>query len=75
MKIRFIEYNGDMYVVVGFAYEVRFDPPECYVAVPLRDTVMRSVLLGLDTITIPFCDAVEVSDINRVKALLVLYGK
>lgn len=74
MKVRFIEYDGEIMVVVGIAYDTKFDPPECYVAVPLKDSIVRS-LFNLHTVTIPFDWAVEVSDKTRIKTLLVLYGR
>jgi hypothetical protein len=74
MKLRFIEYDKEIMVVVGFSYIQRYDPPECYVAVPLADTLVQS-LFQMHTINVPFIEAKEITDPNRIKALVVLYGR
>lgn len=75
MEIRFIEYDDETLVVIGMAYETRYDPPECYVAVPLKDSITRTALFSLNSITIPFTRAIEITDPKRLKALRILYGK
>ena len=59
-------------VVVGFTYRIEHDPPECYVAVFLEDTVIRSVLL-MQTVVVPFAHAEEITDKKTIKAISVLY--
>lgn len=76
MKIRFIEYSGDVYVVVGVTYDTKFQYPECYVAAPLDDvnsSIFRAVL-STDTLNIPFAEAIEITNKNRLISLMVLYG-
>ena len=74
MKLRFIEYQGDIMVVVGITYIAAYDPPECYVAVYIQDTIISSVLLDRG-INVPFSEAVEITDPKRLAALWVLYGR
>ncbi len=77
MKIRFIEYHNDIYVVIGITYDSRHNYPECFVATPLKDlnpSIFRSIL-QLYTLNIPFVDAKEITDKNRLISLMVLYGR
>lgn len=76
MLLRFIEFSGDIYLVVGITYEMRFDPPECFVAVPLtkaNQSITRALIENF-SVKIPLAYAMEITDKNRLQALLVLYG-
>jgi hypothetical protein len=61
-------------IVVGFSYNTRYDPPECFVTVPLKDAITRS-LLEIQEIEVPISDAVEITDPEVVRTILLLYGK
>lgn len=76
MKMRFIEYEGDIYVVIGITYDSTKAYPECFVAVPLKDAEKSPTraMLSLYTLTIPFIEAKEICDKNRLISLMVLYG-
>lgn len=76
MKMRFIEYEDDIYVVIGITYDASRAYPECFVAVPLKDAERSATraMLSLHTLTIPFVEAKEISDKNRLISLMVLYG-
>jgi hypothetical protein len=76
MKLRFIEYKSDIYVVIGITYDSRYLYPECFVAVPLDDvnpSIFRAIL-DLSTINIPFVEAKEITSKNKLISLMVLYG-
>lgn len=76
MNLRFIEYRGDIYVVIGITYDCRYRNPECFTAVPI-DNFNKSVFkaaLSLYTLNIPFAEAIEITDKNRLLSLMVLYG-
>lgn len=78
MDLRFIEFMGEIYVVVGHTYEVRFDPPECFVAVPLslhRSRTITRDVLDNDSIKIPLCYAKEITDKQRIITLMLLYER
>lgn len=76
MKIRFIEYQNDIYVVIGITYDSKLTYPECFVAVPLTEArkSIYKCALSLHTLNIPFVEAEEVTDKNRLISLMVLYG-
>lgn len=76
MLLRFIEFSGDIYLVVGVTYEMRFDPPECFVAVPITKatTNITRALIENYSVKIPLAYAMEITDKKRLNALLVLYG-
>lgn len=59
-------------VVVGFTYKMTYDPPECYVAIPLKDTVIRSIIT-MQTIVVPMAWVEEIADMRTIKAIMVLY--
>lgn len=76
MKIRFIEFEGDIYVVVGITYDTNSIYPECFTAVPLSsyNYSIFKAMLQIDTINIPIDEAIEITDKNQILTLLVLYG-
>jgi len=76
MLLRFIEFQGDIYLVVGLTYEHRFDPPECYVAVHItkaKSNITRALIENY-SVKIPLAYAMEITDKKRLRALMVLYG-
>ena len=76
MKLRFIEYCGDIYIVLCITYDTKHHCPECFVAIPISDkqsSLVRTAL-QLQTLNIPFTDAKEITDKNRLISLMVLYG-
>jgi hypothetical protein len=75
MVYRLIEWNGLLYIVVGIGFDHTQDPPDVFYAVPLEDTLFSSVLLNIDFIRIPFSEALEITDQNRIRAIWILYGK
>jgi hypothetical protein len=72
-KVRFVKYRNEIYVVKGFAYDTRFDPPECYVVVPLKYNVFRS-FLNVNYEYLPFYAADEIVDQKTIQVLMNLYG-
>lgn len=76
MELRFIEFMGDIYVVVGHTYERRYDPPDAFVAVPLslcRNRTITRDLIERDSVTIPMAYAEEITERNRILTLMLLY--
>jgi hypothetical protein len=74
MKHRFIEWRGSIFIVVGLGY-TNCDPPDCYYAVPLTSSIVKSTLNSLQTIRIPFSEAKEITDRKRINAIWILYGE
>lgn len=76
MHLRFIDFSGDIYVVVGHTFEKRYDPPECFVAIPLSLCKNKSItrdLIERDSVTIPIAYAEEITDKNRLITLILLF--
>ena len=76
MKLRFIEFDEEIYVVVGHSYENHYDPPECFVAIPLSLCRNRSItrdLLDKDSVVIPISYAQEITDKDRIMILMLLF--
>lgn len=74
MKLRLIKFRDVIYVVLGIGYESKFDPPETYYAVPLKESIYRDIILSTLVEKIPVSQAIEITDKNKVKAILVLFG-
>jgi len=74
VKIRLIKFRDVLYIVIGIGYESKFDPPETYYAVPLKESIYRDLILANIVEKIPVSQAIEITDKNKVKALLVLFG-
>lgn len=74
MKIRLIKFRDVLYVVIGIGYESKFDPPETYYAVPLKESIYRDLILANIVEKIPVSQAIEITDKNKVKTLLILFG-
>lgn len=76
MKFRFIEYQGDLYLVVGITYDNTKEYPDCFVITPIDKTttkLTRTALIG-NTLTIPIAYVKEITDKNKLLTLMVLYG-
>jgi hypothetical protein len=74
MTYRLIEWHGEIYVVLGISYDTKYDPPDVFYAVPVQETLIRSIML--QTIrTIPFSEATEITDEARIRAIWILYGR
>lgn len=81
MKLRFIEFNNEIYIVVGIGYNNSYPNPEgttklSFVAVPLLPghRNIYTALLEAYSVTIPFEEATEITDKKRISSLMVLYG-
>lgn len=76
MKIRFIEYQNDIYIVLGITYDSRFTYPDCFVVVPLdkHNPSIFKTIFDSHTLLVPFIEAKEITDKNRIISLMVLYG-
>lgn len=74
MKVRLVEWQEDIYLVLGIGYDQLADPPDVYLAIPLKDTIIRSLLINPDLIKIPFSEAVEITDEKKVKTIFILFG-
>jgi hypothetical protein len=77
MKLRFVEYAGSVYIVVGMGYGL-FDSIESHVlffdVVPINEyKLIRSALYPM-SMKVPFSEAIEITDKKRLLALKVLYG-
>jgi hypothetical protein len=76
MKLTFIEYKGNIYIVVGIGYcSGNPKSPEFFEVVPLVDHNLIKSSFGLSTLHVPFSEAIEITDKNRLIALMVLYGR
>lgn len=73
-KVRFVKYSQEIYVIKGFTYDTRFDPPECYVVVPLRYSLFKSYL-SVSYEYLPFYAADEIVDQKTIETLMSLYGE
>ena len=74
MKLRLIKFQDTIFIVIGIGYESKFDPPETYYAVPLQESIYRDLIMAHLVVKIPMSQAIEITDKNKVKALLVLFG-
>lgn len=74
MKIRLIKFHDTIFIVIGIGYEAKFDPPETYYAVPLESSIYKDLIYSNFITKIPVSQAIEITDINKIKALLVLFG-
>ena len=74
MKYRLIEWNSQIYIVLGIGYNKVYDPPEVFCVVPLDKDFIRSTIMTLDLIEIPFYEAVEITDKTKIRTIWILYG-
>ena len=76
MKLTFIEYKGDIFIVVGIGYfSGNPNSPEFFEVVPLVDHSLIRSSLQRSVMYVPFSEAIEITDKNRLIALKVLYGE
>lgn len=73
MNIRLVEWHSAIYIVIGIGYESFSDPPDVYHAIPLTNSIMKDIILNRNVISIPLSEAIEITDKNRVNAILVLF--
>lgn len=76
MEYRFIEWNGELYIVVGIGYDTRIDPPDVFHAVPIQNnqSLFKTVIEYPGLVKIPFSEAVEITDKKRIFAIWTLFG-
>jgi hypothetical protein len=73
MKLKFIEYNDSIYVVIGYTYDQTKEHPDCFVVVPLHKSIYTSLVIGT-TLNIPIVHANEITEKKKLLTILVLYG-
>jgi hypothetical protein len=61
--------------VIGIGQDTKFDPPDVYYCILLENSLIADVLRAIDTVIIPFSEAIEITDKNRVKAINILFGR
>lgn len=74
MRYRFIEYEGNIYVVVGIGYGPDGIDPYYFMGSLLNRSGIISASLEPHTIAIPFDEAIEITSKIRLLALRILYG-
>lgn len=75
MDFRFVEWRGELYIVLGIGYDSRIDPPDVFTAVPFDGrSLYRSILNMPGIVKIPFTEAVEITDEKRLRAIWILFG-
>lgn len=74
MDLRFLEYYGEIYVVVGMGYDCSIDPPDVFYCLKLEDSIIRTVISYQNVVKLPISEVIEITDINRIKTLWILYG-
>lgn len=75
MDYRFVEWRGEIYIVLGIGYDTQIDPPDVFHCVPLEShSVIRSLLEFPGIVKIPFTEAIEITDKKRIYAIWVLFG-
>ncbi len=76
MDYRFVEWRGEIYIVLGIGYDTRIDPPDVFHAVPLENrSIISSLLHNPGIVKIPFTEAIEITDKNRIFAIWTLFGR
>lgn len=76
MKLRFIEYDSSIYIVIGLTYDTTKDYPDCFVAIPLdkhHKNIYSTLIIG-NSVNIPITYANEITDKKKLLMILVLYG-
>ena len=76
MKFRFVEYESNIYVVVGIGYNQLNECPEHFVCIPLDKNNLNlfKTSLQIQTVDIPLDKAIEITSKNKLLTLMVLYG-
>lgn len=75
MELRFIEWRGEIYIVLGIGYDRSCDPPDVFHCVPLENrSIIRTVITAPALIKIPIAEAVEITEEKRLFAIWTLYG-
>lgn len=75
MEFRFVEWRGELYIVLGIGYDSRIDPPDVFTAVPFDGRgLYQSVLDAPGIVKIPFTEAIEITDEKRLRAIWILFG-
>lgn len=76
MKLRFIQFQEEIFVVVGHTYNRNFNPPDCYIAVHVSLCKGRTItrdLITNDSVVIPCAYSDEIIDKNTITILNLLY--
>ena len=73
MKLKFIEYENSIFVVIGYTYDVTKDSPDCFVAIPLHKSIYTTMVIG-NSLNIPIAYANEITEKKKLLTIMVLYG-
>lgn len=73
VKYRLVQYADDIYLVVGQGFDGQYDPPEVFYCVKLKQSLLASSLSPYEII-IPYSQAIEITDKNRLSVIFLLYG-
>lgn len=73
MKLRFIEWRGAIYIVMGIGHNSEFDPPETYYTIPLSTPMIQKIITAENLVKIPMSEAIEITDKQRIKVLYILF--
>ena len=75
MDFRFVEWNGEIYIVLGIGYDRRQDPPDVFICVPLeKESIYKTAITAPGLIKIPIIQAVEITEKKRLLAIWALFG-
>lgn len=75
MDFRFVEWNKDIYIVLGIGYDQRLDPPDVFICVPLENrSIYKTVITVQGLVKIPIAEATEITEEKRILAIWTLYG-
>ena len=75
MKLRFVEYQGGTYLIIGYAHCTLYSDPECYVGLNVKDIrYVKNLNSMVPSRNIPLNEAIEVQDPERLQVLRILYG-
>lgn len=73
MKLRFVEWHGAIYIVMGIGHHAEFDPPETYYTIPLDTPLVQKIITAESLVKIPMSEAIEITDKHRIKVLYILF--
>lgn len=76
MKLRFVQFQEEVFVVVGMTYNKNFDPPECFTAIHVSLCKGKSItreLITNESVVIPVAYSEEITDKARLMTLMLLY--
>jgi len=74
MKYTLLYYENKLYAKISEGILPNIDPPDVFYCIEIKTNIVRDILSTNLVTIIPKCLCLEISDINKLQTILILYS-